>query len=109
MRDGAITLSQCPPDGDPDSQDESFQADLRNNTRQASGAPKGKGRDASEPGVSPHQLASGRRTKKQFPPGEGSHSPSLICAGFFFFLFLRKISPELTTANPPLFAEEDWP
>ena len=26
------------------------------------------------------------------------------------FLFLRKISPELTsTANPPLFAEEDWP
>ena len=27
----------------------------------------------------------------------------------FFFLFLRKISPELTTANPLLFAEEDWP
>ena len=25
------------------------------------------------------------------------------------FFFLRKISPELTTANPPLFAEEDWP
>ena len=25
------------------------------------------------------------------------------------FCFLRKISPELTTANPPLFAEEDWP
>ena len=25
------------------------------------------------------------------------------------FIFLRKISPELTTANPPLFAEEDWP
>ena len=23
--------------------------------------------------------------------------------------FLRKISPELTVANPPLFAEEDWP
>ena len=23
--------------------------------------------------------------------------------------FLRKISPELTAANPPLFAEEDWP
>ena len=23
--------------------------------------------------------------------------------------FLRKISPELTTANPPLFAEENWP
>ena len=26
-----------------------------------------------------------------------------------FFFFLRKISPELTAANPPLFAEEDWP
>ena len=23
--------------------------------------------------------------------------------------FLRKISPELTAANPPLFAEEEWP
>ena len=23
--------------------------------------------------------------------------------------FLRKISSELTAANPPLFAEEDWP
>ena len=26
-----------------------------------------------------------------------------------FFFLLRKISPELTAANPPLFAEEDWP
>ena len=26
-----------------------------------------------------------------------------------FFLFWRKISPELTTTNLPLFAEEDWP
>ena len=26
-----------------------------------------------------------------------------------FVLFLRKISPELTTASPPLFAEEAWP
>ena len=26
------------------------------------------------------------------------------------FFFLRKIGPELTSAaNPPLFAEEDWP
>ena len=40
----------------------------------------------------------------------------LLC-GFFFiiiiyflFIFLRKISPELTSAaNPPLLAEEDWP
>ena len=30
--------------------------------------------------------------------------------GDSFSLFLRKISPELTSAaNPPLFAEEDWP
>ena len=30
---------------------------------------------------------------------------------YHFFLFvLRKISPELTSAaNPPVFAEEDWP
>ena len=28
----------------------------------------------------------------------------------FVFVFLRTISPELTSAaNPPLFAEEDWP
>ena len=32
----------------------------------------------------------------------------MLCSNFFFFL--RKISPELTSAtNPPLFAEEDWP
>ena len=31
----------------------------------------------------------------------------LFC--LFFIYFLRKISPKLTTANPPLFAEEDWP
>ena len=28
---------------------------------------------------------------------------------FLIFLFLRKISPELSTANAPLFAEEAWP
>ena len=28
---------------------------------------------------------------------------------FLYFFFLRKISPELTTAGPPLFAEEAWP
>ena len=27
---------------------------------------------------------------------------------FIFFFFVRKISPELTAANPPRFAEEDW-
>ena len=31
---------------------------------------------------------------------------SLECLILFFS---RKFSPELTTANPPLFAEEDWP
>ena len=31
-------------------------------------------------------------------------------ASTLFFFFLRKISPELTSAaNPPLFAEEAWP
>ena len=28
---------------------------------------------------------------------------------FLTFFILRKISPELTPANPPLFAEEGWP
>ena len=28
---------------------------------------------------------------------------------FFLFFLKKKISPELTTANLPLFAEEDWP
>ena len=28
---------------------------------------------------------------------------------FRLFFFFRKISPELTATNPPLFAEEDWP
>ena len=28
----------------------------------------------------------------------------------FYLFILRKVSPELTSAaNPPLFAEEDWP
>ena len=27
----------------------------------------------------------------------------------FFFFFWKKFSPELTAANSPLFAEEDWP
>ena len=33
---------------------------------------------------------------------------SRVFWGFFFFL--RKINPKLTSAaNPPLYAEEDWP
>ena len=34
-----------------------------------------------------------------------------VLFGWFYniFFFFRKIRPELTTANPPLFAEEDWP
>ena len=41
--------------------------------------------------------------------GSGDSSKELSQMLTFFF-FLRKISPELTSAaNPPLFAEEDWP
>ena len=32
-----------------------------------------------------------------------------LTLGMIYFFFLRKISPELTAANPPLFAEEDRP
>ena len=33
-----------------------------------------------------------------------------ICLLVYLFIYLRKISPELTSAaNPPLFADEDWP
>ena len=35
--------------------------------------------------------------------------PTFLFLFFFWFFFLRKISLELTAANPPLFAEEDWP
>ena len=41
--------------------------------------------------------------------------PSSVTSNFFkvyflnIFFFLRKISLELTAANPPVFAEEDWP
>ena len=28
---------------------------------------------------------------------------------YFVIFFFRKISPELTAANPPLFAEDAWP
>ena len=47
-------------------------------------------------------------------PKEGALVPYIIAEpkkekDFSSFFLLRKISPELTTANPPLFAEEDWP
>ena len=32
-----------------------------------------------------------------------------VCIFLFFFFFLRNISPELTSANPPLLSKEDWP
>ena len=38
----------------------------------------------------------------------GSQNSFLNIFSFFFF-FGGKISPELTTATPPLFAKEDWP
>ena len=36
-------------------------------------------------------------------------SSHFVFSSFYFYFFLRKISPELTTASPPLFAEEAWP
>ena len=36
-------------------------------------------------------------------------SIAFLAISFCIPFFLRKISPELTAANPPLFAEEDWP
>ena len=58
-----------------------------------------------------------------FTIATGGHSHLIsqhlaLCVHFYSILspvriweifFLRKISPELTTADPPLFAEEDWP
>ena len=42
--------------------------------------------------------------------GKATVNTESRCSGFFFsFFFLRKISPELTTGNPPHFAEEGWP
>ena len=38
---------------------------------------------------------------------QGLKRSFFVCL-FCFVLFLRKISPELTTASPPLFAEEAW-
>ena len=54
------------------------------------------------------------------PPGEtaarsvaSGQPPGLLQVRrqqLYFLLYLRKIIPELTSAaNPPLFAEEDWP
>ena len=54
-------------------------------------------------------------TNQKMPQGEkvlnvGLISFSLSSLLDLFFSFLRKISPELTSAtNPPLFAEEDGP
>ena len=33
----------------------------------------------------------------------------ILFFGFVLFVCVRKTGPELTTANPALFAEEDWP
>ena len=51
-----------------------------------------------------------------FPKGSQNLKP-ILCVhinseqwGVLFIYFLSKIRPELTSAaNPPLFAEEDWP
>ena len=39
---------------------------------------------------------------------EGAFFLNLILC-FYYLFILRKISPELTAANPPFFAEADWP
>ena len=45
-----------------------------------------------------------------FPPASGIPPTVAFLSQFIIFFFLRKISSELTcAANPPLFAEEDWP
>ena len=41
--------------------------------------------------------------------GDGIRGRSFCLLHSFVFFPPRKISPELTTASPPLFAEEDWP
>ena len=47
-------------------------------------------------------------TRPVLPASEVSVSLNSLTSASFFFL-LRKISSELTTANPPLFVGEDWP
>ena len=36
------------------------------------------------------------------------HKDFISIINVSFFSFLRKISPELTAVNPPVFAEKDW-
>ena len=64
------------------------------------------------------QRATKRKEGKQEKNGHRTNEQMfcyILCTlgmvfSLFCFFFLRKISPELTAANPPLFfAEEDWP
>ena len=56
----------------------------------------------------PRHLLAAQLLKKHRLTFRNPFSPSSIF--FVFFCFLRQISPKLTSAaNPPLFAEEDWP
>ena len=49
-------------------------------------------------------------SQRPSPEGQTIARTSGLKSVFFCFFFLRKISPELTSAaNPPLFAEEAWP
>ena len=53
------------------------------------------------------QMTFKRVWMKRRKPIEDKHSQGSYF-GFLWF-FLRKTSPELTTAGPPIFAEEVWP
>ena len=54
-----------------------------------------------------------RTSAENMVVGRSQKMSSFIHSGtkcvFLFVCFLRKIDTELTAANPPLFAEEDWP
>ena len=55
------------------------------------------------------------KAETEFQANHGLDVTPMTCGAatfspfFFLFFCLRKISPELTAANPPLFSEEDWP
>ena len=53
-------------------------------------------------------LESKKDLKNKLGQRKWNKSSRLVICILFFFFFWRKISPELTAANPPLFAEEDW-
>ena len=51
----------------------------------------------------------GEALKSALPAGCGQSLQHQLLLFIYLFIFLKKMSPELTAANPPLFAEEAWP